>query len=345
MEQDFKSKKIKIALLIVGTGITVYLLFRYALLMFVPFILAYFFTKLLRPVVNWLYKKIHMLKMISTTILLVILVGIIGTLLFFLGKKLIGQISSLISNISVYEDYMLGGMRSVGGYLDRMIRLEDGQAYDFMYQGSMKIIGGVQDNVLPMITQHSVSVVRLTIKIVGAILIIFIAVLMMMKDYDEYKSIYEKSRFYEDIHKVTGKLSDTGIAYLKTQAIIMMISAGIMTCGLLLIKNNYAFLIGILISLLDAFPVLGCGLILIPWSIIELFSRNVLHAAVLITIYLICELIRQFLEPKLLGDRIGIKPIYMLMSMTIGVQLFGVLGFLLGPLGLVIITAVVKAYS
>ena len=136
MEQDFKSKKIKIALLIVGTGITVYLLFRYALLMFVPFILAYFFTKLLRPVVNWLYKKIHMLKMISTTILLVILVGIIGTLLFFLGKKLIGQISSLISNISVYEDYMLGGMRSVGGYLDRMIRLEDGQAYDYMYQNS-----------------------------------------------------------------------------------------------------------------------------------------------------------------------------------------------------------------
>ena len=125
-----------------------------------------------------------------------------------------------------------------------MVRLEDGQEYDIMNSGSMKHIGGFQDNVLPMITQSTISVALVTIKIVGTIVIIFIAVLMMMKDYDEYKNIYENSRFYEDIHKVTGKLSDTGIAYLKTQAIIMMISAGIMTCGLLIIKNNYAFLIG-----------------------------------------------------------------------------------------------------
>ena len=166
----------------------------------------------------------------------------------------------------------------------------------------------------------------------------------MMKDYDEYKGYYENSRFYEDIHKVTGKLSETGIAYLKTQAIIMMITAAIMTCGLLLIKNKYALLIGILVSLLDAFPAVGCGLVLIPWAIIELLSKDILHATV-ITIYLICELVRQFLEPKLLGDRIGIKPIYLLMAMVIGVELFGILGFLLGPLGLVIISAVVKAYS
>ena len=82
MEKEKKHAKVKIVLLIIGTSIVVYLFFRYALLMFVPFILAYFFTKLLRPVVDWLYNKIKMLKMISTTVLLIIMVGILCTAVF-----------------------------------------------------------------------------------------------------------------------------------------------------------------------------------------------------------------------------------------------------------------------
>lgn len=345
VEKDIKRTKIKTVLLIIGTSIVVYLFFRYALLMFVPFILAYFFTKLLRPIVNWLYNKIKMLKMISTTILLIILVGIIATALFFLGKKLIEQISSLVSNMPIYQEVVTSGLQTISGACDKIFGLEKGQAYDFIYSNGTKFFVGVEERMVTNITQRSFGIAALMISIISKVIIVFIGVLMMMKDYDEYKKIYENSRFYEDIHKVTGKLSETGIAYLKTQAIIMMITAAIMTCGLLLIKNKYALLIGILVSLLDAFPAVGCGLVLIPWAIIELLSKDILHATVIITIYLICELMRQFLEPKLLGDRIGIKPIYLLMAMVIGVELFGILGFLLGPLGLVIISAVVKAYS
>lgn len=345
MGKDRDRAKVKTVLLIIGTTIAVYLFFRYALLMFVPFILAYFFTKLLRPIVNFIYNKIKMLKMISTTILLIMLVGIIGTGLFFLAKKLIEQISSLVTNFPIYQEVIFSGLQKICRSCDKMFGLESGEAYHFIYSNGTKFFVGVQEKMVPAITQRSLGFAALMINIISKIIIVVIGVLMMMKDYDEYKGFYEKSRFYEDIHKVTGKLSETGIAYLKTQAIIMMITATIMTCGLLLIKNKYALLIGILISFLDAFPAVGCGLVLIPWSIMELLSKDILHAAVIITIYLICELMRQFLEPKLLGDRIGIKPIYMLMAMVIGVELFGILGFLLGPLGLVIISAVVKAYS
>ncbi|WP_167957797.1 sporulation integral membrane protein YtvI [Anaerosporobacter faecicola] len=337
--------KVKTALLIVGTTIAVYLFFRYALFMFVPFILAYFFTKLLRPIVNWIYDKIKMLRMISTTILLLLLVVLLGTVIFFLGKKLVEQISRLVINFPSYQQSILNTFQKMSGFCDKMFGLDHGQAYAFLMERSNTIISNMQDKMVPAITQQSINIVSITVKILAKVGIIFIAVLMMMKDYDSYKETYEKSRFYEDIHKVTGKLSETGIAYIKTQAIIMLITATIMTCGLFLMKNNYALLLGVLISFLDAFPAIGCGLVLIPWAIIELFSKNVVHAAILITIYLICELTRQFLEPKLLGDRIGIKPVFTLMAMLVGVELFGVLGFLLGPLGLVIILAVVKAYE
>lgn len=345
MEKGADHSKRKTVLLIIGTTIAVYLFFRYALLLFIPFILAYFFTKLLRPIVNLLYNKIKMLKMISTTLLLIILVTIISVALYFLGRKLLEQVSSLFSNYPTYEKIIIKNVEKMACCCDKIFKLKNGEVYRFVSSKSSVFFNGLQDKIVPIVTQHSISIASITFRILGKIVIVFIAVIMMMKDYEEYKKLYENSRFYENIHKVTGKLSETGIAYIKTQAIIMAITATIMTCGLFFIKNNYALLIGISVSFLDAFPAVGCGLVLIPWAIIELLSRNIFKAAILLTIYLVCELTRQFLEPKLLGDRIGIKPVFLLMAMVIGVELFGILGFLLGPLGLVIVTAVVKAYS
>jgi len=83
-------------------------------------------------------------------------------------------------------------------------------------------------------------------------------------------------------------------------------------------------------------------MILIPWSIITLINGNIYAAAVLITTYLICQIIREVLEPKLIGSRIGIKPLYTLISMYIGLKLFGVAGFILGPIGLIIIITVIR---
>jgi predicted PurR-regulated permease PerM len=163
-----------------------------------------------------------------------------------------------------------------------------------------------------------------------------------MKDDTEYEKSFQSTVFYPDIHVVTSKLSETGIAYLRTQAIIMVFVAALCTAALLLVKNKYALLIGIGIGIFDAFPVLGSGLILVPWSIISLLNKDLFNAAVLMTLYLGCQILRQCLEPKLLGNRIGIKPVYTLMAMYVGVRLFGIVGFLLGPLGLVIITTVVK---
>ena len=93
-------------------------------------------------------------------------------------------------------------------------------------------------------------------------------------------------------------------------------------------------------AVFDAFPVLGSGLILVPWAIICLLQGHYVQTAILIAMYLLCVLVREGLEPKLLGNRIGIPPLYTLMAVYVGVELFGVWGVILGPFGLVIIRAV-----
>jgi predicted PurR-regulated permease PerM len=84
-------------------------------------------------------------------------------------------------------------------------------------------------------------------------------------------------------------------------------------------------------------------MILIPWTIIMLINGNIFAAAVLITVYLLSQIIREVAEPKLIGNKIGIRPLYTLISMFIGLKLFGAAGFILGPIGLIIIIAILSA--
>jgi predicted PurR-regulated permease PerM len=99
-------------------------------------------------------------------------------------------------------------------------------------------------------------------------------------------------------------------------------------------------LLGIGVAIFDAFPVLGSGLVLVPWAIIGLLKGNYVQAVILAVMYVLCLLVREGLEPKLLGNRIGIPPLYTLMAVYVGVELFGLWGVILGPFGLVIIRAV-----
>lgn len=175
---------------------------------------------------------------------------------------------------------------------------------------------------------------------VAGFIIAFVAAVLLLGDREKYAGSYRRSPFYEELKQVLGRLSAAGVAYLKTQCILMALIATICTIGFLFVKSEYALLLGIGVAILDAFPVLGSGLILVPWALICLVKGSYVQVAVLVVMYLLCVLVREGLEPKLLGNRIGIPPLYTLMAVYVGVELFGILGVILGPFGLVIIRAV-----
>ena len=89
--------------------------------------------------------------------------------------------------------------------------------------------------------------------------------------------------------------------------------------------------------------IFGTGTVLVPWAVVCVIRGSYLQVAILVIMYLLCVLVREGLEPKLLGNRIGIPPLYTLMAVYVGVELFGLLGVILGPFGLVMIRAVLDA--
>ncbi len=334
--------RLKYLLIIAATSLGVYLGFKYILPLILPFLFAYFLAWIIRPSTEFLYRKLRFPRILGGTLSLGVLLAILGTGLFYLLDTLLKQAIALIRNIPVYADNLAGRLDFLCSSCDKAFGLTDGTLRGFVDGNLTRMVDKMRTNVMPGITQRTIAIITGIITASGILLIIIISTILIVKELPAFHKKYGDSDLYHDIHKVTDKLADAGIAYLRTQLIIMTITAIVSVLGLMIMKNEYALLVGIIIAFMDALPILGSGIIYIPWSIVMLFNGNIYAAAILMTTFLVCLVLREVLEPKLIGNRIGIKPLFTIIAMYIGVNLFSIAGFILGPIGLIVIVTIVK---
>jgi sporulation integral membrane protein YtvI len=284
-------------------------------------------------------------RIIGGTLSLLLLFAVFGTALGLLINIILKQAIAFIKNIPIYINVIADKLDNICKGCDEFMGLQNGTIRTVVDDNIIQTVNKVKSNLMPQVTEHTISFTIGFIAILGIMLIVFVAAVLIVKDLPSFHERYKNNDLYKDIHKVTVKLSEAGIAYLRSQLIIMMIVAVVCVLGLTLIKNDYAVLLGIGIAIMDALPILGSGIVFIPWAIIMLMNGNIFAAAILITTYLLCQVIREVLEPKLIGNSIGIKPIFTLIAMYVGVKIFSIAGFFLGPIGLVIIITIYKVLN
>ena len=112
----------------------------------------------------------------------------------------------------------------------------------------------------------------------------------------------------------------------------------LLVIGLMILGVDYAFLVAFGIAVLDFLPVFGTGTVMVPWAVIELLSENYRMMFGLIAIWLIGQLVRQVIQPKIVGDSIGMDAIPTLFLLYIGYRVAGVLGMILAvPIGIILV--------
>lgn len=332
----------KSLLIIIITSLGVYFGFAYVLPLVYPFIIAYILVKLLIPVVRLLKEKLRIPFVVGGTVVLFVIVMVLGVVFFFLGRALFNQLQSFLNDIPEYQVLIDNSLRNVCGHCDQLLGVEAGVVQQVVWERINSFWVICENNIMPLMTEHSINIVTKFAEIIAVLFIVIVAAINIFQDFDWLSRTYQSSTLCQVIHPVTGRLCQVGMAYLKTQLIIMSCNAVVLVIGFMIMGNPYALLAAVGIAIMDAFPVIGSGLFLFPWAFIELLNAKLYHAIILIILYCICETIRSILEPRLLGNRIGIKSIFTLMAMYVGVKLFGVIGFLLGPLSLVIIITIVR---
>lgn len=142
---------------------------------------------------------------------------------------------------------------------------------------------------------------------------------------------------------VTNDLKQALVGFLRAQLTLISITGAIVIVGLLILQVNYAFTIGIITGIVDLLPLLGTGFIFVPWIIYLFFKGNFDLVIGLSILYGVVVIQRQIMEPKIVADSIGLDPLITLIALFVGLQLFGVVGLILGPVAVVVINALVKA--
>lgn len=219
----------------------------------------------------------------------------------------------------------------------------DGQQIErFVIEQMTVIMENVQIQVVPQIISSSYSCFKGIFSAIGFLVITCIAAFLLER---EYAGIVETLKGSEELRPiwavVEGVLSYI-ITFIKAQGVILLIIS--VLCGIVLSVAGVAggIVFGILAGVLDVLPFIGTGIVLVPLSLWQLLNGQYGRMVVCLILYGVCILIREFLEPKLIGRRIGVAPVFMLLAVYAGIRLFGVGGIIKGPLALIVIVEIWK---
>lgn len=326
---------------IAGITLAVYLGMKYMLPFVIPFLLAWFLVKLLLPVTEGLQRRFRLKKAVSGAALLALLGGAAAVALYYLGNGLVTQICNLAANFDGYaaraEEFVHGCCRVV----ERNTGITATAVEDFVYDNLVILEERVRTGA-PEVLKNSVSYLMLILEWLGAVVVVFISVILLLKDYDEIRERLAQYPVCCQIKRILDSMQSLGGAWLKAQVIIILIVAAVCVAGLWLLRYPYALLMGIVIGLLDALPFIGTGTVLVPWAVYLIFTRQISYGICLIVLFIGTNMLREYLEPKLIGDKIGVYPIVMVAAVYIGLKAFGVAGVILGPVSYLLIAEIYK---
>jgi sporulation integral membrane protein YtvI len=324
-----KTKEMRLIL----TAGLLFVLFRYVLPLVLPFVLACLFAKMLSPLIEWTEVKLHWNRKVSSVLIVIISILAVAGFLIYVGSIVISQAILLLKRIPVYEQMASRELEEICVRCDRVFALGSGTSYRYLETQTANLYENIGTNWLPKLSGYLFLIVKKGAEIIAVVFIFFLASLLILMD-DAFPRLHRKFR------KMAKKLKKTGLAYIKSQAIILFLIAVVCSLGLWLMGNEYAVLFGIGIALFDALPVVGSGIVLVPWALVKAFCGDWFGAAVLISVFAVAAFFREVVEPKLFAKDIGMKPLYVLISVYVGLELFGLGGIVLGPVALTVLNAV-----
>ena len=341
---EFTKKQRKL-FLTAGITAAVYICFKFFLPLFMPFLVAYIIAMILRPSAVWLEKKFKIpIGVVGGAELLILLI-LLGAGFFYGGRRLFMEANQLVNAVPVWVrefDVWLTGMCHS---IELFCQLREGVLVELMREVLLGTAQAVKNATMPGIVVNSVAIFAFFVKMIIIAVVLFIASILSLQEMDELRRKRHNSIFRKEFSLLGRRLALTGNAWLKTQAVILFLTTCVCILALIAIGNQYYIIAGIGIGLLDALPIFGTGTVLIPWGILLLFQKKWYQGCVILGLYVVCYFMREFLEAKLMGNKMGLSPLETLISIYVGLELFGFLGFILGPVGLMLIEDLVEEYE
>ena len=323
-------------ILLLLTG-AVYFFLKVIVPLTAPVLTAMLFVTIFGPLLQKLQNRLHLHRQVGAVLLLLTACLLLGLLVWVLFSWIVGSLPNLTDGLDSLEKGISSVVHNICGTVGRAIGVDGVYLEETILSRVQEGIGYFKQRILPGVLSQSLEYIKMLAAFGGFLLIFLIATVLMAKDYDDIMNrLLDREEYHVFLEIICGIIRYIA-TYVKAQLIIMNIVTVLaaLTLGVCGIRNGILW--GLLAGILDAFPFIGTGVVLVPLGIQQLFLGSYGKVVCCLLLYVVCMVIRQILEPKLIGQRVGVSPIAILLSLYAGVQLFGVWGILEGPLGFVII--------
>ena len=352
------SENVKKVLIVSAVVLAVILLLRYLGPFFVraiiylfgllsPFVIGYIIARIINPVADRLHKWMKIPRGISAVLVIIITLAVIGGIFGLLGYKLFEELKSLFLNWDDIVASLRENWRKISSSWGEMyigmpdiVKTVIDKAFDGMYKQSLEISGSI-----PVVNVAQVAAKSLPAGLIWTVMFILSMYFMVSRKVSLTNGV---RRFMGD--KSADKLVEIKTqckkylgGYVKAQLILMVIVFFVILVILSLANAPFVLLIGALAAILDALPFFGSGIVLWPMAVVYFVDGRTLLGVMYVVTYFAVMLLRRFIEPKLVSDRMGFNnPIIMLVAMYIGYKFWGVIGLIGGPLLLMLIISLYK---
>ncbi|MBO5360716.1 MAG: sporulation integral membrane protein YtvI [Clostridia bacterium] len=344
-----------------------YLFMRFAFWTVAPFMFAFFIAMLLQKPVHAVTTRTPLKKgfvsFISVMFIATLFLGLIalaGTTIFSelkgFAETLRTSFKSIPDFINAAEAWVLRVLSHLPEAIETTLSTSVSELFDSLSQSFTENSAHTADSTASGLSLDFSSIIAPLSGVIStaskvpsfliSIVIFFIACCFMTADYDRIVGFIKRQlpASKRDALTKTKNLTLSTLGKMaKAYLIIICITFTELLIGMTVLdllglhSGNYKFLIAFGIALIDIFPILGSGTILIPWGFISLFTNRVGLGIGLFVIYAIITVLRQYIEPKLVAGQLGLPPIVTLICMYLGIKIFGVLGIFILPLTITII--------
>lgn len=313
------------------------------LIFFLPFVIGWIIALIASPLVRFFEEKIRLKRKAGSAFVIIVVIALVVLVLYLVCSRLVEEIIGLINALPAMWESAESDFADIGERLSIIYERLPADIQDTISNiadQANSYVGGL----LGQISSPTIAAVGNFAKQLPSVIIGIIMCLL-----SAYFFVAERNQVSDWFHVHTPRsillrfqMMKRGLVkavggYFKAQLKIEVWMYALLVIGLSILRVDYSILIALGIAVLDFLPFFGTGTVMVPWAIIKILSADYKIAVGLLIIWGVGQLARQVIQPKIVGDSVGVPPIPTLFLLYIGYKLGSVLGMILAvPLGLIL---------
>ncbi len=328
---------------------------KFILPLVLPFVIAFACAAALQRPIQLLSSRLRRIpqKLTASAVILLSL-ATIGTAAVLIIGGIAGELSGFINDLpdmlATFADRISSGQTSASGFIDKLppsLRKYASELYSRLSEDIPGLLLSAAEGLSGLLIDSFGAIGSFAMRLPSFIITVLITVVSIFfigLDYDSARHAIAEitpASLKARIVKIKECSADTVLCLLKTYAFLMLLTFSELAVGFAffnLIGANipYPVPLALLTSVVDILPVLGVGTVLIPWAVFDFIAGNIARGIMLLILYAVVVIIRNILEPKLIGSRFGLHPVITLLAIYTGGKLFGFIGVFLLPLSVIV---------